>query len=373
MRSKLIVLLVTVLCVVGGLSRYAMGDMIYTETNSVGQNFIAAFQQDTESGALTLQALYPTGGKGSPHFFGCSQDTIVSDGEFLYAVNVGSDDISIFRINSGGGLELLGIPVPSGGKVPITLALKNGLLYVGNQGDGNKIPANYTGFAVNNNGTLTPIPGSTVELNISPAPGPADLQFTADGKFLIGSRVSDSAIDVFRVTSQGTIERTDQLASPHPFGMAFNPVAPQQIIISLEALPGSASFLFSGGQLTFLHEAVDDPAVDSCWIQIRKDGEFVWLSGFFGQSVTLHHLDKDGTLQPVSLHSTAPFGKFTSDILLDKRQKFLYALLPGSSQLHIMRTTGETSNGGLADVGTVALPANSLPQGLVLFTNREGR
>jgi len=372
MSSKVLVLLAAILCVVGGLSRYAVADMIYTETNPDGPNFIAAFQQDARSGALTLQALYPTEGMGNPNFFGCSQDTIVSDGEFLYAVNVGSNDISAFRIKRDGTLELVGKPVPSGGAVPITLALTDGLLYVGNQGDGTTIPANYTGFTVDH-GKLTPIPGSTVELNISPAPGPADLQFTAHGEFLIGSRVSDSAIDVFRVTNKGTLERTEQLTSPHPFGMAFNPVAPGQLIISLEALPGSASFRFSDGQLKFLHEAVDDPAVDSCWVQIRKDGEFVWLSGFLGQSVSLHHLDNHGVLRPVSLHSTAPFGSFISDILLDKRQKFLYALLPGSGQLHIMRVTGETSDGGLADVGTVTLPANSLPQGLVLFTDREER
>ncbi|HWZ44037.1 MAG TPA: beta-propeller fold lactonase family protein [Candidatus Saccharimonadales bacterium] len=350
--------------------------MLYTQTNPAGPNAIAAFQQNIKTGHLELKALYPTGGIGNPNFAGCSQDTMVSDGEFLYNVNIGSNDISVFRIKGDGSLEQVGNPVPSGGLVPITLAVTHGLLYVGNQGDATTVPANYTGFAIHD-GKLTPIPGSTVTLDVTlpGLPGPADLQFTQNSKLLMGTRVSANTVDIFRVTERGLLERTDQLTAPHPFGIGFNPTARGQAIISLEALPGSSSFrIFSNGHGALLHEALDQAAVDSCWVQIRKDGELVWLSGFFGQSITLHRLDENGVLQPLSLHDTSSFGLFASDILLDGRQRFLYEVLPGSGQLHVMHVTGDTANGGLADVETITLPANSFPAGLIIAsTSADGQ
>ena len=61
-------------------------------------------------------------------------DALASDGEHLYVVNPGSDDISAFAIQRDGSLRLLG-RTASQGRRPVSLALHGDLLYVANEGN----------------------------------------------------------------------------------------------------------------------------------------------------------------------------------------------------------------------------------------------
>ena len=162
----------------------------YTITNPAGPNAIEAFRRHPQTGRLTRIGRFPTGGTGDPFVGGFQQHAIVSNGRFLYAVNPGSDTISAFAIAVNGRLRLLG-SVPSNGRRPVSLALHDRLLYVANEGS---IPgdasgvASYSGFHIRHDGSLRPIPNSTVLVSLGGSL--ADVLFNASGEFLVGMRFS---------------------------------------------------------------------------------------------------------------------------------------------------------------------------------------
>src|SRR5579872_3006632 len=200
-----------------------MGDVLYTQTNSANGNSVVAFEQNPQTGTLALKGIYPTGGTGNPNFIGFSQDTVVKEGPFLFAVNAGSNDISVFEIQPDGGLKLAAPPVASGGIAPITLAVSHNLLYVANQGDGTSVPANYAGFFVRAGGGLQAIPNSTVTLSVGAFP--TDLRFAPGRNLLVANRRGDNTIETFTVSEDGRLAHLAALTGPAghsgPFGMEF--------------------------------------------------------------------------------------------------------------------------------------------------------
>lgn len=347
----------------------ARGDTIYTMTNVAGPNAVAAFDLDPETGLLQFQALYPTGGIGNPNTVRSSQNAMVTDGNYLYVVNPGSNNISVFQINEHGRLTLMGAPMPSGGILPVSVAVsRQGFMYVANQGDFTATPANYTGFR-SENGQLTPIPNSTIPLTLKSKP--SQLLFSDDGKFLVGARPAASTIDTFHVSDSGQLERLGEFTGQAgAFAMEFNPVIRHQLVFTLALLPGSATYELTGAnELHLLSSAKDPFAVDPCWLVVRKDGKALWLSGFFESGVSLHEIGPNGELTFVGKHDTSSFGQFSTFLVSDEDQRFMYELIPGSNVIHSMRITGDTADGGLSDMQTVSVPESFNPIGLVLVAN----
>jgi hypothetical protein len=222
-----------------------------TDPNAVGgPNAVDAFTRNRETGRLTYMGRYLTGGLGDPFVGGSSQHSLVSNGKHLYAVNPGDDTISALEIRRDSSLRLLN-RVPSGGRRPASLALHGNLLYVANQGNSPEQPpdlASYSGFRVRRDGSLQPLPGSTITLNVGDTA--ADILFNRNGDVLIGDRLIGNTIDSFRVNRDGYL--TDHKTFPGgggPFGAIFSPVRPQHLIVTAavpeafpnELAPGVAS------------------------------------------------------------------------------------------------------------------------------------
>src|SRR6202012_4538130 len=114
-----------------------------------------------------------------------------ADGRFLFAVDAGSNQISVLRIERDGSLDPAdGSPVSSGGGNPVSIGVSGRLVYVANQGPGtNPGDTNYTGFRFRD-GHLDPIEGSTVPLPSDAVPG--QVLFNADGTKLVGTRIGSS-------------------------------------------------------------------------------------------------------------------------------------------------------------------------------------
>jgi len=137
---------------------------------------------------------------------------VTGDGKYLIAVDAGSNQISVLRINSDGELSPVGgDPVSSGGSKPVSLAVHGSLVYVANAGDGG---SNYTGFTLNSGGHLRPLAGSTVPLPDGSSPG--DVLFNSDGSRLVGARVGTSLIDSFTVGGDGRLSRRRRFAVCRP-------------------------------------------------------------------------------------------------------------------------------------------------------------
>ncbi len=349
-------------------TRNATQSFVYIITNPDGPNAVAAYARNPQTGKLKFIASYPTGGDGSAFALGVSQDSLVTDGSYLYAVNAGSNSISTFAIQKNGALQLVGSPVASGGLNPVSLAVRNGLLYVANQGDPDT-PANLTGFTVKN-GSLTPLYGSTVQLNFND--GLADVLFNKAGNVLIDTRLGSSIIDSYQVDSSGRLSRVNRiLGQSGALGAAFSPVADQQLLATLSTGPGNATYLVSDqGQISPISNVTEFPAGDPCWVAFSPDGAYAWISAAVTSSLSLYKVDANGALSFVSRDNTRDIGLFSTDIVLSSDGKYLYQSKPFDrtiiNVLRVSRLTDNPRNAGLEEVETVDLPSGSFPMGLVV-------
>src|SRR3989454_6668149 len=151
---------------------------VYTLTTQVGGNAVAVFTRGAD-GRLTAAGTVSTGGTGTGASLGSqSAVTLSDDGRWLFAVNAGSNDVSVFSVSPPG--LALASRTASGGTLPISLTVHGNVLYVLNAGG----TGNISGFAVGTSGALTAIAGTTRPLSGSNV-GPAQVSFSPDGRRLV--------------------------------------------------------------------------------------------------------------------------------------------------------------------------------------------
>ena len=149
---------------------------VYTLSNSVASNAVIMYRRSGH-GELSYAGSYSTGGTGTGSGLGSQGALILYDG-FIFAVNAGSNEVSVLSVDRN-GLSLVD-KKPSGGEQPISVTVHRNLLYVLNAGGS----GNITGFKIHHNGSISPIPGSTKPLSSS-ASGPAQIEFNPNGRVLI--------------------------------------------------------------------------------------------------------------------------------------------------------------------------------------------
>ena len=293
---------------------------VYVNDNTAGVNTIAAFDRHAD-GTLTPIAGSPfvAGGAGTGQRIG-SQGAlqVSSDGKYLLAVDAGSNQISVLRIRHDGGLApVAGGPVSSNGLEPVSVAVHGRLVYVANAGDGG---SNYTGFTLNPGGRLRPLSGSTVSLPDGSSPG--DVLFSGDGTHLLGVRVNTSLIDSFAVQPDGRLAAAP--GSPFtaqgagPFGSEFSPTDPSKVFVS-NAHDGagngtvSAFDVAADGTLSSIGASpFADLQTAPCWVEITRDGRFLFTVNTASDSISRYSIAADGSLvllgsTPLSTPAAGPF------------------------------------------------------------------
>src|SRR6202012_4184571 len=98
---------------------------VYVNDNTTGTNTIAGFLRHQDGSLTPLPGSpFPAGGAGTGSAIG-SQGALqqTGDGRYLLAVDAGSNQVSVLKIGSGGGLSLVGSPVSSGGTMPVSIAV----------------------------------------------------------------------------------------------------------------------------------------------------------------------------------------------------------------------------------------------------------
>jgi 6-phosphogluconolactonase len=315
---------------------------VYVNDNTAGTNTIGAFDQHAD-GSLTAMTGSPfsAGGAGTGTIVG-SQGSIqtTADGDWVLAVDAGSDQISVLAVESDGSLTPApGSPVSSGGIEPVSIAVHGGLVYVANEGDGTT-GSNYTGFSLGDGGRLTPISGSTVPLPPTALPG--DILFNATGKNLIGVEVgttdpSTFRIDSFIVGADGRL--TPAIGSPFaaeaagPFGSAFSPTDAHHLYVSNAhggANNGSVS-AFSVNPNAKVKSITGSPFPDGqtapCWVEISHDGRYLFTVNTGSTTISRYRILANGTL---SLIGSTPFrsgaGIRPFDARLDASGDHLYVV-----------------------------------------------
>ena len=347
------------------------GGFVYVNDNTAGTNTVAAFVRHANGGLTPVPGSpFTAGGAGSGAGL-ASQGAIQvsSDGRYVIAVDAGSNQISVLRIDRDGALEPMpGGVVSSGGAQPVSVAEHDGLVYVANAGATN---SNYTGFALTDGGHLRPLAGSTVPLPASAQPG--DVLFNPTGTSLIGTRVGTSQIDSFRVASDGRL-----IAAPGspfaaqglgPFGSEFRPTNPDQLFVSNahNASGDGTISAFRVARAGTLSSIGNSPFADQqtapCWIEISHDGQFLFTVNTGSGSISRYSIAHDGTLTLLgSTQVSSQAGVGAVDARLSTNGRTLYVDESRVDALGVFAVDG----GQLTEHGTVALPAGAAPAGVAV-------
>lgn len=340
---------------------------VYTLTNRASGNAVAIFTRAAD-GRLTAAGTVSTGGRGTGGGLG-SQGALAlnDDGQLLFAVNAGSNEISTLLVNveapdasdrDAGRRRQRSEPtdprlslvarVPSGGTQPISLTVHERLLYVLNAGGS----GNISGFTIGSNGALTPIAGSTRPLS-GTAVGPAQVAFSPDGGLLVVTEKTTNLIDVYSVGPDGTATGPTSFASAGstPFGFAFGPE--DRLFVSEAAGTASSYKVGENGHLTVISGAVDTHQGAPCWLVVTNDGRFAYTANAHSGSISGFVIGTTGRLSLRDASGqTANVGAGNTDLALTAN--YLYEL-NGGGTITALRVQ---EDGGLAILGVVGgLPA----------------
>ena len=322
---------------------------VYTLTNQVAGNAVAVFNRAAD-GTLTAAGTVATGGTGTGAGLGSQGAVALSDdGQLLFAVNAGSNDVSVFTVGSA-GLSLASV-TPSGGTLPISLSIHGNVLYVLNAG-GN---GNISGFSVGSGGTLAPIAGSTQPLSGTNV-GPAEVAFSPDGRRLVVSEKNTNLLDVYAVDASGAASGRTSVASAGgtPFGFSFG--LRNELFVS-EATGSASSYVLGAGPLSLVSGAVSNHQGAPCWAVVTNDGRFGFTGNGAG-SVSAFTIAPDGSISLVDASgASAVISGGVNDVALSGNSGYLYVLQTGGVQaIHAFRIQ---SDGHLVALG----PVTGLPTG----------
>jgi 6-phosphogluconolactonase len=299
---------------------------VYTLTNLSTGNAVAIFRR-APNGTLTSVGTVPTGGAGTGAGLGSQGAVALSeDGAWLYAVNAGSNDVSIFRV--GRGLTLTS-RFASGGTTPISLTVHDHLLYVLNAGGA----GNISGFALDSRGGATALKGSTQSLSgAASTVSPEDIAFNHDGRWLVVTEKGANLIDVYPVDPTGVADARKSYPSvgSGPYGFAFGN---DDVLFVSEAATGSASsYDFDHGSLSTVSGEVMDFHAAPCWLVVSDNEEFAYAANAHDGTISAFTVGDHGTLTLLDPSgTTATPGVGNLDLAFDQAGKFLYQLRSAGS------------------------------------------
>ena len=364
-------LAVTVGAGTAGAGTSKVAGYVYVDDNTTGTNTIAAFARHSD-GSLTPLAGSPfvAGGTGTGSGL-ASQGAIQlsSDGKFVIAVDAGSNDLSVLKVENDGSLKLLpGGVVPSGGTLPVSVAVHDGLVYAANASPASP---NYTGFTLSPSGRLDSLAGSTVSLPSGSQPG--DVLFNSTGTNLVGSLVATSQIESFSVGSNGLLTAASNspigAQATGPFGSEFNPTDPSQLFVSnahAGAGQGSVS-AFSAAADGTLSSIGSSPFANgqtgTCWVEISPDGQSLFAVNTGTGTISRYAIAPDGSLTLLGNTAvSAQGGVGAVDARLDPAGDTLFVDESRAGAIGTFAVSG----GNLTEEPATALPSGATPAGIAV-------
>ena len=329
---------------------------VFVMTNAVGRNEVISFQRAAD-GSLQEGQTFATGGRGTGGVTDPLESqgslTLSQDHSFLFAVNGGSGEISVFFVN--GSKLLLVDKAVSGGAEPNAVAQHGNLVYVLNVGGS----SNVVGFRLNAGGQLRKIPNSTRFLTTNNSEA-ASLAFSPDGQFLVVTERATNNIDVFHVQDDGTLGPIVVNPSPDPgaFSVSF---APNGAVLVSETGPTggnnasaiSSYSVIANGTLSPISTGVATLGNANCWNAVTPNGQFVYVSNAGSSTISGFAISAAGTLTPIGSTGvgTNPSGSTNLDITVSADGKFVYTLNSGTGTIGIFAIQSDGTLNSLGDAG----------------------
>jgi len=378
---------------------------VFIATNPAGRNEIVMFDR-AEDGTLTLRGSFPTRGDGSGPDVLLKTDPLGSQGSiavdevgrYLFAVNAGSNDVSVFRISQKDGLKFVQ-KADSGGTFPVSLTVRNNVLYVLNAA----YQSSFKGFRVDpGTGRLSKLPGGECNL-LSPLnlpetevfANPSQISFTPDGNKLVivnkqGLLVADllpplvgghegprptqgpGRIDVYALNNDGapvdcaspavTPLRTDPTRGSMPFASTFSESG--HLLVAevlgnflepnypLGTSAMSSYRIKADGTLEPNTLSLPNAETAMCWM--ARSGKYVYAANQASNTISKYKVSPAGELELVNAQEKAIPGGGLVDMAITADGSYLYQLAPGDPQnpnatgkIHAYRI----DNGKLTSIG----------------------
>lgn len=329
---------------------------VYAMSNATDGNAVLVFNRRAD-GRLDPAGSFPTGGFGTGGALGNQGGLVLhANQEFLFALNAGSGQITVFEVLAD-GLSLRSIVPAIGLGVgvvrPISLAVRDNVLYVLNEGVG-AVPDSIVRFDIADDGFIAPsgLTGSTSPLS-APLTDPAQIEFSPDGRFLVVTEKATNIIDVFGLDDDGLIvsHQTEPSAGQTPFGFAFG--RRNQLFVSEAAAgaPGAGSVssyeLLPNGGLDLIEGIVPTTGTATCWVVTSNDGRFAYVTNTGSANLSAFNIAFDGDITLRNADGIAGnTGPRTApiDLALSPDQRNLYALDNTRSRIAVFRVA---TGGGL--------------------------
>jgi 6-phosphogluconolactonase (cycloisomerase 2 family) len=340
---------------------------VFVQTDNVAGNQIVAYHRNTD-GTLVPAGNYSTGGLGGV-LNGSAVDHLASQGsltydpqqDLLYAVNAGSNTVSVFSVR-GDQLTLRQI-VPSGGSFPVSVAVHGNSVYVLNG-----LSANVQGF-VSFFGHLYPLPSSNRSLGITVPSDttqfvstPGQVAFTPDGsRLVVTTKANGSDIDILRVGPFGYLSPSPVVnAEPGnvPFAVTFDPVG-HLVVADAGTNAVSTYSLTPSGTLNSIATVATGQSA-TCWITAAQGAYFASNAG----SAKVSSFAEQVFSGQLSLLGATPTDPGTVDAAPSAGGQFLYVQTGGTGTVDEFQVG---PGGSLAAVGSVVVPGAVGGEGIVAF------
>jgi 6-phosphogluconolactonase (cycloisomerase 2 family) len=324
---------------------------LFVQTDNPSGNTVVAYDRDGD-GSLHAAGSYTTGGLGGV-LAGSVVDHLASQGSLaldrerglLYAVNAGSDTITVFSVH-GDRLQRRQV-LPSGGSFPVSVTVHGHLVYVLNARAGGSIQG-YTLLGRH----LIRVPAWQRALGLDPnatpefTHTPGQVAFTPDGsQLLVTTKANTNAIDVFGVGRDGAPSAQPVVnvePGTVPFGVDFD--SRGRPVVAETGPNAVASFdLTADGTLNAIAQTPTGQAA-TCWI-IRVGGHF-YASNAGSASVS----GFDEALAPLG---NTPTDGGTVDAAASPDGRFLYVQAGAAGIVDAFRVQRD---GSLTRIGSVTVP-----------------
>ena len=337
-------------------ARVGASDAVFVQTDAASGNQVEVYSRAAD-GALTLVRGYATGGLGGA-LTGSVVDHLASQGSLtydaahslLYAVNAGSNTISVFAVD-GTGLTLRQT-ISSGGTYPVSIAAHGNVVYVLNAENGGAIQ----GYRVEG-GKLALQAGWNRQLGLDAdatpqfTHTPGQVGFTADGRqLLVTTKAAGNDVYVYNVGWDGspsTSVTINTLPGAVPFGFV-NTGSHQIALVEAGTSTVVTDRVNSDGTLTQLASYATGQAA-TCWIATSGDG-LLFASNAGSADETGLRLGNGGALTGLGQTTT---NAGTVDAAATPNGRYLYVQTGGAG---IVDEYSVAANGSLTAIGSVTVP-----------------
>jgi len=319
-------------------------------------NTIVAYREDPNSGVLTQLA-------GSPITAGSAVQALAMhpSGKFLYAANSGSNNISLYTVNSTGGLTEV-TPRTNAGTSPTLLAIDSagGFLYAANSGS-----FDISVFSINSStGLLTSVAqtsGATAPIGMQAM----NIALTPSGNFLYVTGqplVQGGLIQVFPL-SKGVLG-TPVAGSPFvtgniPLGLVIDSAGAHLYTANKQDNSISSFTIHSDGSLAQLGSAIGETFIGPVSLLIDKSGKYCYVANQGSSNVAAYGVGSDGSL---TLLSGSPFstGSQPSVLAADSSGNHFFVGYSTAIQSYSL----SSGTGALTSIATY--PVSATPTSMVL-------